>query len=77
LTHRSSWFAHSTARPHRPAVTRRPAHQVLLGADIPIIERLTNLRSVPDTGARLIALAAPVRAMASFPARVVAPDDAD
>lgn len=55
-----------------PANPTRPAHQGLLGADIPIVEHLTNLESVPDTGARLIALPAPVRGMASFPVRVVA-----
>jgi kynurenine formamidase len=55
-----------------PADPTRPAHQGLLGAGIPIIEHLTNLESVPDAGARLIALPAPVRAMASFPIRAVA-----
>jgi kynurenine formamidase len=58
-----------------PTDPNRPAHQGLLGADIPIIEHLTNLESVPDTGARLIALPAPVRAMASFPVRAVAVHD--
>jgi arylformamidase len=58
-----------------PADPTRPAHQGLLGAGIPIIEHLTNLESVPDTGARLIALPAPVRAMASFPIRAVAVTD--
>ncbi len=55
-----------------PRDPRRPAHHRLLGADIPIVEHLTNLGSVPDTGARLIALPPPVRAMASFPVRAVA-----
>lgn len=55
-----------------PANADRPAHQRLLGADIPIIEHLSNLESLPDDGARLIALPAPVRAMASFPVRAVA-----
>jgi len=50
----------------------RPAHHGLLGADIPIIEHLTNLNVLPDTGARLTALPAPVRGMASFPIRAVA-----
>jgi kynurenine formamidase len=58
-----------------PNDLNRPAHQRLLGADIPIVEHLTNLGSVPDTGARLIALPAPVRAMASFPIRAVAVHD--
>ena len=55
-----------------PADPRRPAHDGLLGADIPIIEHLTNLRAIPDHGARLIALPAPVARMASFPVRAVA-----
>lgn len=55
-----------------PADARRPAHHGLLGADVPIIEHLTNLEAVPDTGARLTALPPPVRAMASFPIRAVA-----
>ena len=55
-----------------PADPLRPAHHGLLGADIPIIEHLTNLESVPDNAARLTALPAPVRGMASFPVRVVA-----
>jgi arylformamidase len=55
-----------------PTDPHRPAHHGLLGADIPIIEHLTNLDAVPDTGARLIALPAPVRGMASLPVRAVA-----
>jgi arylformamidase len=55
-----------------PGDPRRPAHHRLLGADIPIIEHLTNLAELPDVGARLIALPAPVRGMASFPIRAVA-----
>jgi arylformamidase len=53
----------------------RPAHHRLLGSDIPIIEHLTNLDAVPDSGARLTALPAPVRGMASFPVRAVAVHD--
>src|SRR5262249_6283396 len=59
-----------------PTDPRRPAHDGLLGADIPILEHLTNLEAVPDTGSRLIALPAPGRAMASFPVRAVAVYDA-
>lgn len=55
-----------------PADQARPAHHGLLGADIPIIEHLTNLDVLPDTGARLTALPAPIRGMASFPVRAVA-----
>jgi arylformamidase len=60
-----------------PTDPERPAHHRLLGADIPIVEQLTNLESVPDIGARLIALPAPVRGMASFPIRVVAVHELD
>ncbi|MEV6138002.1 cyclase family protein [Nocardia sp. NPDC051990] len=50
----------------------RPCHHTLLGAGIPIIEQMTNLDAVPDVGARLVALPAPVRGMGSFPLRAVA-----
>jgi kynurenine formamidase len=55
-----------------PTDPERPAHDRLLRAGIPIIEHLTNLGSVPQEGARLTALPAPVRGMASFPVRAVA-----
>jgi kynurenine formamidase len=58
-----------------PADPARSVHHRLLGNDIPIIEHLTNLASVPDHGARLTALPAPVRGMASFPVRAVAVHD--
>ncbi|WP_062985288.1 cyclase family protein [Nocardia anaemiae] len=50
----------------------RPCHHMLLRAGIPIIEQMTNLDAVPDVGARLVALPAPVRGMGSFPLRAVA-----
>jgi arylformamidase len=59
-----------------PRDPHRPAHHGLLGADIPIIEHLTNLDRVPADGARLTALPPPVRGMASFPVRAVATYDA-
>jgi arylformamidase len=55
-----------------PADPARPAHHNLLGADIPVIEHLTNLDLLPGMGARLTALPAPIRGMASFPVRAVA-----
>ncbi len=58
-----------------PGDPRRPAHHGLLAAGIPIVEHLTNLELIPDAEARLIALPAPVRAMASFPIRAVAVHD--
>jgi kynurenine formamidase len=55
-----------------PADAARAARRALLGADIPIVEHLTNLDLLPDTGARLIALPPPMRGMASCPIRAVA-----
>jgi arylformamidase len=49
-----------------------PARHALLGNDIPIVEHMTNLDLLPDTGARLTVLPPPVRGMASFPVRAVA-----
>jgi arylformamidase len=51
---------------------RRPVHTMLLDNDIPIIEHLTGLSAVPDTGARLYALPAPIVGLGSFPVRAVA-----
>ena len=48
------------------------AREALLGADIPIVEHMTNLDLLPDTGARLTVLPPPVRGMASFPVRAIA-----
>jgi kynurenine formamidase len=50
----------------------RPVHHTLLGNGIPLIEHLTNLNQLPDHGARLTALPAPVRGVGSFPVRAVA-----
>jgi arylformamidase len=55
-----------------PSDPDRPAHDRLLGADIPIIEHLTNLQAVPDARARLTAVPPPARGMASFPVRAIA-----
>ena len=46
-----------------------------LDTAMPIIEHLTNQGTVPQEGARLIALPAPLRGMASFPVRAVAVSD--
>lgn len=48
---------------------RRPAHSILLGADIPIAEHLTNLASLPDDGFRFFAAPVKVRAFGTFPVR--------
>ena len=49
-----------------------PARHALLGADVPILEHLTNLDLLPDAGARLTVLPPPVRGMGSFPVRAIA-----
>jgi kynurenine formamidase len=49
-----------------------PGQDDLLGADVPILEHLTNLHAVPDTGARLTALPPPIRGAAATWVRVVA-----
>jgi arylformamidase len=66
-----SWASTPSTSTTRPIHTAQ-AHHGLLGADIPIIEHLTNLKDVPDEDARLIALPAPISGMASFPVRAVA-----
>lgn len=50
----------------------RPAHERLLGNDVPILEHLTGLDRLPDAGARLYALPAPMAGVGSWPVRAVA-----
>ncbi|MPV36279.1 cyclase family protein [Georgenia subflava] len=50
----------------------RPAHSLLLGAGIPVVEHLTNLAELPTTGARFTAVPPKVRGMATFPVRAFA-----
>ena len=50
----------------------RPVHTVLLGADIPIVEHMCNLSSLPVTGFKFFAVPAPVKGMGSFPVRAFA-----
>jgi kynurenine formamidase len=50
----------------------RPAHTLLLDADIPIVEHLTNLDLLPRTGFRFHAVPAPFRGLGSFPVRAYA-----
>jgi kynurenine formamidase len=50
----------------------RPAHSILLGAGIPVLEHLTGLAGLPDTGARLHAVPPPVRGFTTFPVRAYA-----
>lgn len=50
----------------------RPVHTVLLGSDIPIVEHMTNLGSLPDDGFRFSAVPVKVKAFGSFPVRAFA-----
>ena len=50
----------------------RPAHTLLLGAGIPIVEHLTGLAAVPAAGARFHCVPAPFRGVGSFPVRAYA-----
>ncbi|HZF43260.1 MAG TPA: cyclase family protein [Sphingomonadaceae bacterium] len=50
----------------------RPVHSLLLGADIPIGEHLTNLGALPDTGFRFSAVPPKVAGMGTFPVRAFA-----
>ena len=47
----------------------RPAHTILLGAGIPIVENLTRLGELPDRGFFFSAVPAKVTGMTSFPVR--------
>jgi kynurenine formamidase len=50
----------------------RPAHTLLLGAGIPIVEHLTGLHRVPPNGARFTAVPARIAAFGTFPVRAYA-----
>ena len=50
----------------------RPAHSALLRRDIPIVEHLRALDSVPDHGARFFAVPVKVRHCGTFPVRAFA-----
>ena len=52
--------------------TNRPAHSILLGHDIPIVEHLCRLGDLPDSGFRFFAVPAKVRQFGSFPVRAFA-----
>lgn len=47
----------------------RPVHTILLGADIPICEHLTNLGALPDSGFRFSAVPPKIKGMGTFPVR--------
>ena len=54
---------------------RRPVHSILLRADIPIVEHLTNLAALPDKETRFFAVPVKVRAFGTFPVRAFAAAD--
>jgi kynurenine formamidase len=47
----------------------RPAHSVLLGHDIPIVEHLCGLAELPDNGFKFFAVPVKVRQFGTFPVR--------
>jgi len=47
----------------------RPAHSILLGAEIPIVEHLCNLGTAPERGARFYAVPPKVVGFGTFPVR--------
>jgi arylformamidase len=54
------------------ADTRRPAHTLLLGAAIPVVEHLTGLDQLPLSGARFSAVPPPFAEFGTFPVRAYA-----
>lgn len=50
----------------------RPAHTVLLGAGIPVVEHLTGLDQLPPTGARFTAAPPLLAGLGTFPVRAFA-----
>jgi arylformamidase len=48
---------------------RRPAHTILLGKDIPVVEHLCNLGGLPDGAFAFFAVPVKVRGMGTFPVR--------
>lgn len=50
----------------------RPAHTLLLEAEIPIVEHLTNLEALPEAGFRFHCVPAPFHGVGSFPVRAYA-----
>lgn len=49
--------------------TSRPCHTILLGADIPICEHMTNLSALPTSGFKFFAVPVKVEGMGTFPVR--------
>lgn len=51
---------------------RRPAHSILLGNDIPIVEHMTGLAQLPESGFSFFAVPPKIRAFGTFPVRAFA-----
>lgn len=51
---------------------KRPAHSILLGHDIPIVEHLCGLGDLPDSGFKFFAVPVKVRHFGTFPVRAFA-----
>ncbi len=54
----------------------RPAHTILLGADIPIVEHMCQLQDLPDDGFKFNAVPVKVKRFGTFPVRAYAVIDA-
>ena len=50
----------------------RPAHSILLGKGIPIVEHMCNLDQLPDDGFKFFAVPVKVKGMGTFPVRAFA-----
>ena len=50
----------------------RPVHSTLLAAEIPIVEHMTNLEALPDSGFRFFAVPVKVKDFGTFPVRAFA-----
>lgn len=51
---------------------RRPAHSVLLGANIPLVEHMCNLGELPESSFRFFAVPVKIKNFGSFPVRAFA-----
>ena len=51
---------------------KRPAHSILLGHDIPVVEHLCGLGELPDSGFKFFAVPVKVRQFGTFPVRAFA-----
>ena len=51
---------------------QRPVHSILLGADILIVEHLTNLQSLPEGRLKFSAIPPKIKGIGSFPVRAMA-----